>query len=465
MSKLLINLTKKSSFTSNEPSRKLSDGNEKIDANLVNQQKMFKKPFNEGFNFSLSPKSPGGNNEGLSHFSTANLSNRSNTQLDDIIIKEEKNGDCVYQVQIKKVYNKNMLDNHSANTNKSQTGTYRPLSSFSPSNSFQSYINEASSTTNRPLSNDGLVYTRIKIKQLKHASLTKLVDHLLDRQTGELDLNLVQIMLATYRTFASGVEIIKELRRLYEQVLPASLDMTEDVRLDNLKSIRSICAMWLKNYTKDFNEPPEFSNLREMNKLVEAHFADYDELRKTIKEKLEQFNSENNLKNSISSHKRSQSSLTSLSLTNYNSLISLNGKFMAIESNYFAEQLTYVDKCLFQKVCAHHCLGAVWSTRYQKTVKQNPLCKLTASNNSVNEKFASIRAFIDQFNCVSFFVQATILEKVELSPAERAKFISKWIEIAKACKKLKNYSSLNAIVQGLNTQCVSRLQKTWDEVP
>lgn len=471
MSKLLINLTKRSSSISSEHRRKQFDNNDHVDAILLNQpilsEKMFKKTSNEEFNYSRPPKSPILNNEGLSGYMMTSLSNSSNapsSSADDIIVKEEISDECVYQVQIKKVYNKNMLNNESVNINKSQIGTYKPFSSLSASNSFQSYMNETS-TTNMFSPNDGLVYTRIKVKQLKYSSLTKFVDHLLNQQTGELDLNLVQTFLATYRTFADGVEIIKELRRLYEQVLPASLDMTEDVRLENLKSIRSIVGMWLNNYIEDFNEPPEYSNFRELNKFADAHFVEYEELRKNIKEKLEQFNSENNLKSSFSNHKRSQSSLTSSSLTNLNSLISLDDKFMSIESNYFAEQLTYVDKCLFQKVCAHHCLGAVWSTRYQKTVKQNRLSNLTASTNSVNEKFASIRAFIDQFNCVSFFVQATILEKVDLRPLERAKIISKWIEIAQACKKYKNYSSLNAIVQGLNTQCVSRLQKTWDQVP
>ena len=60
---------------------------------------------------------------------------------------------------------------------------------------------------------------------------------------------------------------------------------------------------------------------------------------------------------------------------------------------------------------------------------------------------------------MSFVVQTKILEHVEMEASERAKIVTKWIEVALACKRLKNFSSLNAIVQGLNTQCISRRTK------
>jgi ral guanine nucleotide dissociation stimulator-like 1 len=159
---------------------------------------------------------------------------------------------------------------------------------------------------------------------------------------------------------------------------------------------------------------------------------------------------------------------------------------MLVDSQYIAEQLTYLDKCLFQNIYAHHCLASVWGTRYQKTASkqqsvnattttttdssnltQSTTSSTTAASYSMptlSDKFASMRAFIDQFNRVSFVVQGTVLEKIDLRPVDRAKIINKWIDIALECRKLKNFSSLNAIVQGLNTQCVSRLLKTWNEV-
>lgn len=201
-------------------------------------------------------------------------------------------------------------------------------------------------------------------------------------------------------------------------------------------------------------------------------------------------------------HSKSQTNLTASTTSNsilsmiansltprVNNLVSaanpsqlMEATFMQIDSQYLAEQLTYIDKCLFPKVCAHLCLGGVWSTRYRKNASElvdtannrtstganSPTTVSVNSNNStpmLNDKFASIGAFIDQFNCVSFVVQATVLENSDLKASDRAKVIRKWIEVAMACRNYKNLSSLNAIVQGLNTQCVSRLSKTWNEIP
>lgn len=456
------------------------------------------------------------------------------------------------------------------------------------SNSFFSYVNindqENSSDLSADSSKDGLIYTRIKLRHLKYATLPKFIEHLTNEETGRLEVNLVQIFLITYRSFTDTATALTMLHKRYEEILPASLDMTEDVRMEHLKSIRKILNMWLENYTEDFNEPPEYSNLTLLKSIVEKHMAN-TEIMHLIKSKFEYFenlasssrlsgllsikinlNDVNNnpsqqhqLQNSFTStsqfsvsptstsspssstsrplqatthrrscsnvaaqanspnliteftpgqntssphfhHSKSQTNLsnnTSKSpifniiagsimkksssnlINSMNSSMLMEASFMQIDSHYFAEQLTYIDKCLFPKVCAHLCLGGVWSTRYRKnpadsseisrnTGTSSPTTVSVNSNNStpiLSDKFATIGAFIDQFNRVSFIVQATILENEDLKSSERAKIIKKWIEIAIACRSYKNFSSLNAIVQGLNTQCVCRLQKTWNEVP
>ena len=496
---------------------------------------------------------------------------------DDTIQIEESRDDCVYQITIKKVYNQNLKDDKQA---KSIYGTYRPLS-----NNFFSYVNVNDQTNpSGSATKDGLIYTRVKIRQLKYATLPKLIEHLTNEETGFLDMNLMQVFLVTYRTFTDTVTALRLIRTRYEQILPASLEMTEDVRVEHLKSFCGMLYMWLDNYIEDFNEPPEYVNLNMLNNFVQKHMRN-TELSQLIQAKYELFETlatssqatnssgsrsgggllsvdlTNQMQTSFAStsqfsispastssqssasrplttqttttttttatHRRScssnnfiQTDLTSTSYLNHsksqNNLFLLNGNgtnkspilnmfgrkgnatlvssmnhsqlmeasFMQIDSTYFAEQLTFIDKCLFPKVCAHLCLGGVWSTRYKKNANEqtngdvqrvggsggasSPTGLSLSSTNStpiLSDKFASIGAFIDQFNCVSFVVQATILENVELRAAERAKIVKKWIEIAQACLLYKNFSSLNAIVQGLNTQCVSRLEKTWSEVP
>jgi hypothetical protein len=133
--------------------------------------------------------------------------------------------------------------------------------------------------------------------------------------------------------------------------------------------------------------------------------------------------------------------------------IDLNTKFQDIDEMFLAEQLTYIDKELFQKVIPHHCLGPIWSSR----IKKQP-------NGATTGNFETISGFINQFNVVTFIVQGTVLENYNQTPYQRAKIIEKWIRIALYCRNYKNFSSLNAIVQGLDTECVSRLEKTWNEV-
>jgi ral guanine nucleotide dissociation stimulator-like 1 len=467
--------------------------------------------------------------------------NRSETKLaynDDTFSVEEVADDCIFQVTVKKVYNKN-LDrnnnniNNNNNNNNNPYGTYKPLN-----NGFFSYVNNTDnqSSITATSASDGLVYTRVKIKQLKYATLEKFVEKLVNEQTGELDKNLCDIFLSTYRTFSDCLTVIRIIKRRYEQIMPASLEMTEDIRVQCLKSYRQIIKTWLNNYIEDFNEQPPFAytNLKELKRVAKEIMAqDEPDILNFINSKyqyLESLNTNKDVNNYISTnlniadkppiativkknsaHSKSNSTSNFFTLNpqhyqknhsiiekprihinnkpyvknsmeNLTNLINTNDDFISIDSIYFAEQLTFIDKSLFQKVFAHHYLGSIWSTRNKKVAKHNISSSISIPLNSsghnldsttiiktsipvISDKFASDRAFIDQFNCVSFVVQAKVLDKPELKPVERAKIIKKWIEIAQMCKNYKNFNSLNAIVQGLNTKCVSRLTKTWNEVP
>ena len=123
------------------------------------------------------------------------------------------------------------------------------------------------------------------------------LEHLTSEETGELDSNLVQTFLATYRTFTDTSTVIKTLRQRYEKILPASLEMTEDVRLEHLKSIRCILRMWLESYNEDFNDPREYLHLNELNKFAHDHLTESD-LIKLIRAKFEFYESLNNKNNS-----------------------------------------------------------------------------------------------------------------------------------------------------------------------
>jgi len=106
-----------------------------------------------------------------------------NSQTEDSYVAEESRGDCVYQITLKKVYkNKNSPPNSQNQKQKvNPSGTYKPLNS----SGFYSYLYDDADNLPPPNANnnnnndnggaDGLVYTRVKVKQLKYASLEKLI--------------------------------------------------------------------------------------------------------------------------------------------------------------------------------------------------------------------------------------------------------------------------------------------------
>ncbi|NP_001139306.1 ral guanine nucleotide dissociation stimulator isoform 4 [Mus musculus] len=114
-----------------------------------------------------------------------------------------------------------------------------------------------------------------------------------------------------------------------------------------------------------------------------------------------------------------------------------------------AEQFTLMDAELFKKVVPYHCLGSIWSQRDKKG----------------KEHLApTIRATVAQFNNVANCVITTCLGDQSMKAPDRARVVEHWIEVARECRALKNFSSLYAILSALQSNAIHRLKKTWEEV-
>ncbi|XP_051040932.1 ral guanine nucleotide dissociation stimulator isoform X1 [Phodopus roborovskii] len=114
-----------------------------------------------------------------------------------------------------------------------------------------------------------------------------------------------------------------------------------------------------------------------------------------------------------------------------------------------AEQFTLMDAELFKKVVPYHCLGSIWSQRDKKG----------------KEHLApTIRATVAQFNNVANCVITTCLGDQSMKASDRARVVEHWIEVARECRVLKNFSSLYAILSALQSNAIHRLKKTWEEV-
>jgi len=69
---------------------------------------------------------------------------------------------------------------------------------------------------------------------------------------------------------------------------------------------------------------------------------------------------------------------------------------------------------------------------------------------------------VDWFNKVSYFTATEICVQPELK--KRARLIEMFIGVADECRNVANFSSLMAVLSGLNNSAVRRLKKTWDLV-
>ncbi|CAD7690695.1 unnamed protein product [Nyctereutes procyonoides] len=114
-----------------------------------------------------------------------------------------------------------------------------------------------------------------------------------------------------------------------------------------------------------------------------------------------------------------------------------------------AEQLTSIDADLFKKVQPQQCLGSIWSNRNEP---------------GYEHRTCTVSATVSQFNNVANCVITTCLGTAHMTARDRALVLEHWIKVAKACRTLRNYSSLHAILSALQSVSVHRLKNTWARV-
>ncbi|NXF90790.1 GNDS protein, partial [Eubucco bourcierii] len=361
------------------------------------------------------------------------------------------------------------------------------------------------------------LYETCKVRTIKAGTLEKLVEYLVSAFKGN-DSTYVTIFLCTYRAFATTKQVLDLLLNRYGKLhVQANGDHarhTVDERTELKNTISSILGAWLDQYSEDFRKPPDFSCLKQLISYVRHNIPGSD-LERRARILLAQFQQQEQseaeaeggslcpacgavgcrgchwlalrvspLKPTILSLiswgvepdgikslgggtwvlaggwlMATLSFVSSLTAVDHGGctfqLVEENGvgdgkaDFLSFSPEMVAEEFTLMDAELFKKVVPYHCLGCIWSQRDKKG----------------KEHLApTIRATVSQFNSVANCVIATCLGDRSLKPQQRAKVVERWIEVARECRILKNFSSLRAILSALQCNAVHRLKKTWDEV-
>ncbi|XP_064799408.1 ral guanine nucleotide dissociation stimulator-like isoform X2 [Oncorhynchus masou masou] len=287
------------------------------------------------------------------------------------------------------------------------------------------------------------LYETCKVRTIKAGTLEKLVEYMVRGN----DSTYVTIFLCTYRSFTATKQVLDLLLNRYAKLQLGSEGhrLTHDDRTELRNTISSILGAWLDQYSEDFWKPPEYSCLRRLISYLHLNFPGSDLERRAC--------------NLLTHFHRRQLQEPEHELLDHGgypfTLLEENGyedeqlDFLNFDPAVVAEQFTLMDAELFKKVVPYHCLGSIWSQRDKKG----------------KEHLApTIRATVTQFNCVTNCVIATCLSERSLKPTQRAKLVERWIEVARECRILKNFSSLRAILSALQCNPVHRLKRTWDEV-
>ncbi|XP_053300158.1 ral guanine nucleotide dissociation stimulator [Pleuronectes platessa] len=306
-------------------------------------------------------------------------------------------------------------------------------------------------------------YRTCKVRRLKAATLELLVHHLLDPSYQEQDYS--KIFLSTYRTFTSSSKLIELL--FQRDGAASDLDNCEFYRSPLLAFIQT----WLDEFSEDFRDPPRHSGLRLLLDHLSISSAVLDNMRtqpnfcslagqaEALLKSFQREEPETDVGSALADlDQEAEGSGDDEDSGCENSLDS--GGILDFSAAAVAEQLTRVDSVLFVRVVPYQCLGCVWSQRDKK------------------ENMApTIRATISQFNAVTSQVIMSLLCQPTdatssptssclppTTPAQRARIIEKWIRVAQECRRLKNFSSLRAILSALQSNAVYRLRKTWAAV-
>ena len=283
------------------------------------------------------------------------------------------------------------------------------------------------------------------------ATLPGLVDSLIS-ENAESDLNLLSDFLLTHTYYAESIDVARLLiirfLEIKEKIRAASATNSakkafgakeKQVDWNAMGQMRllNVIRKWVDNYTHTFERNQELSKLvflfcKEVQKDTQkAPFVT------SILPKLEKF---------IASTGGGILRLPSFLCCDDG--LSKDVKFMSLDPDKVADELTLVEFNLFKSIHISEVFNQSWS--HKDTLQRHRIAP-----NLLN--------FISSFNKIAYGVATQVVLQKKLS--DRVEVIKHCIRIAMRCMKLQNFNTCFEIVAGLNLGSVSRLKETWKAVP
>ncbi|XP_076374984.1 ral guanine nucleotide dissociation stimulator-like isoform X2 [Megalopta genalis] len=285
-----------------------------------------------------------------------------------------------------------------------------------------------------------LEWETVRVRFLKAGTVQRLVESLAN-DDGELESTYINVFLATYRAFTTPREVLELLLARYDALDEGSGALTGE---QHRKTLVQALHVWLDAYPGDWKSPPNHPLLTRLLEFTHQRLPG-SELELKARHRLHRFQREDQIDSCmVYDNGRLPRGSPEPIVDHWRSY-----SFPEVPHRHFAEQLTRMDAEVFKKLVAHQCLGAVWSRR----------------DRSRSHDAATVLATVNQFNAVSLRVISTILTEPGVKSQDRARILETWIDVAQELRVLKNFSSLKAIVSGLQSNPVYRLEKCWQCMP
>ncbi|KII74394.1 Ral guanine nucleotide dissociation stimulator-like 1 [Thelohanellus kitauei] len=277
---------------------------------------------------------------------------------------------------------------------------------------------------------------------LAYGTLEKIMDYICFELAdhGAKDITAISVLFATYPAFTDSSTLLNLLKERYTQ-----FSDQEDPRSDRICThILNIFLYWIKNDIR-FSFISSLNDLRSTEMAVLEEFFRESDWKKLGMKFFKSHMSKSDDESCSQEKVKKSSSFTKLFIETKRQR-SLTD-FLPRE---IAETFTKYDAVLLKQLNVSDCLGALWGKRSKK-----------------KKKFLStVTPTVDQFNMVSNIVVTSITRRIrdKVERKSSTHVIEHWIGVCEELKRLRNFTSLQAICSSLNSFEVYNLKKEWSLV-
>ncbi|OAJ38822.1 hypothetical protein BDEG_22722 [Batrachochytrium dendrobatidis JEL423] len=275
------------------------------------------------------------------------------------------------------------------------------------------------------------------------ATLNKLVEKLTEEkgQGTTAYLDFVKTFLLTYQSFTTSEILLQKLNDRYAVPNHKNLPWPEFDKFRTTVQLRvcNVLLQWSKKYTWDFVHPQHGQKIcKDALYFIDTVLAfEHASMAKQIR------------KNIFKLSDGSAMSTTNQLLSSWKATVTVrsdpNGTVFGYSAEEIAQQLTMIEEYLFFVIMPSELLGQAWTKKDAIT------------------RAPGITALTRRFNAVACWVGWAILDGK--TPKLRAERLGKLIDISQHLLSMGNFSTLMAIIAGINKAAISRLKQTFKELP